>query len=102
MENLPVDFEKIIRNEIENEVLPNFESMVLNHFPNLNATYKPDDKFLFLFAYVIGVLEDAYHKVYLAEGFGEYSDEEYFSIHRLISEYKDQINVKINEYLQSH
>lgn len=92
----------MIRDEIEKEVIPNLESMVLEHFPNLNATYKPDNVNLFLYAYTIGVLEDAYHKVYISQGFGEYSDEEYFGIHRLINEYSKQLKSRIDQYLENH
>lgn len=100
MYKLPEKFEQLVRHEIENDVLPNLETMVLDHFPNLNATYKPEDSNSFLFAYTIGSLEDAYHKVYISQGFGEYSDEEYFGIHRLISEYRDPLKTKIKKYLQ--
>jgi len=92
----------MVRDNIEKEILPNIESTILDHFPNLDVTYKPNDANSFLFAYVLGVLEDAYHKLYLVEGFGRYSDAEYFGIHRIVSEYKEKIKSKINQYIEEN
>ena len=98
---LPEKFVKIMKDDIENDVLPNLETMLLNHFPHLQVAYKPEDPITFLFAYVIGNLEASYHKVFIVEyGLKNYSDEEYFAIHRFVTNYREQMMKKVIEYLK--
>jgi len=98
---LPDKFVNMIKDDIEKDVLPDLETVLLNHYPHLQVAYKPKDPESFLFAYVIGNLEASYHKLFIMEfGLENYSDAEYFAIHRMITEYKQQIIVKVKEYLQ--
>jgi len=98
---LPDEFVNIVKDDIEKDVLPNLETMLLNHYPHLQIAYKPENSESFLFAYVIGNLEASYHKVFISKyGLLKYSDAEYFAIHRMITEYKEQIMEKIKEYLK--
>jgi len=100
---LPEEFEKLIRDDIEKNVLPNLETMSLNHYEHLRVAYRPKDEESFLFAYVIGNLEANYHTRFIQDyGLGSYRDEQYFAIHRLITEYKDQISSKVKAYLEKH
>jgi len=98
---LPKEFVQYITGDIENDVLPNLETILLNHYPHLQVAYKPENPESFLFAYIIGNLEASYHKVFIVDyGLENYSDDEYFAIHRIIRNYKEQIMEKVKEYLK--
>ena len=102
MDKLPDEFVKMIKEDIENDVLPNLDTMLLNHYSHLQIAYKPKDPESFLFAYVIGNLEASYHKLFIIDyGLENYSDSEYFAIHRIITEYKEQVISKVKEYLKN-
>jgi len=99
--SLPDEFEKIVKDDIENHVFPNFETVLLNHYEHLRIAYKPKDEVTFLFAYLVGNLEASYHKLFIDHyGLERYSDQEYFEIHRLITAYREQIMTKVQEYLK--
>ena len=102
MDKLPDEFVMMVKDDIENDVLPNLETMLLNHYPHLEIAYKPKDPESFLFAYVIGNLEASYHKLFIQDyGLENYSDAEYFAIHRMITVYKKQIIAKVKEFLKN-
>ena len=100
---LPPEFVITVKDDIENYVLPNLETILLDHYPHLKIAYKPENPESFLFAYVIGNLEASYHKVFIVDyGLENYSDSEYFAIHRMITQYKEQIMAKIKKYLEGY
>ena len=102
MEKLPDEFVKIVEDDIEKDVLPNLETMLLSHYPYLEIAYKPKDPESFLFAYVIGDLEASYHKLFIKEyGSAGYGEDEYFAIHRMITVYKEQIMAIVKEFLKN-
>ena len=102
MAKLPDEFVKMVEDDIEKDVLPNLETMLLSHYPYLEIAYKPKDLESFLFAYVIGDLEASYHKLFIQDyGLGEYSEDEYFAIHRMITVYKEQIMAIVKEVLKN-
>jgi len=99
---LPDEFVKMVKDDIENDVLPNLETMLLNHYSHLEVAYRPKDPESFLFAYVIGNLEASYHKLFIYDyGLENYSDAEYFAIHRIITAYREQIIAKVKEFHSS-
>jgi len=102
MGKLPDEFVKMVEDDIEKDVLPNLETMLLNHYPHLEVAYRPTDPESFLFAYVIGDLEASYHRLFIKEyGLGEYSEDEYFAIHRMIRVYKEQIMAIVKQVLKN-
>ena len=101
MSKLPDEFVKKVEDDIVKDVLPNLKTMLGNHYPHLEVAYRPEHPEFFLFGYVIGDLEASYHSLFIQDyGLGEYSDHEYFAIHRLITAYKEQIMAIVKEFLK--
>ena len=94
-------FVQLIKNDIENKVLPDLSEVFQHHYPELEIAYKPKDQETFLVGYVIGSLEGNYHTKFIEEcGLGAYNEDVYFAIHRFVRGYKEQIIEKVQEYLK--
>ena len=94
-------FVQLIKNDIENKVLPNLSEMFQHHYEELMVAYKPEDEETFLVAYVVGNLEGNYHTRFIEEcGLKSFGEEEYFAIHRFVRGYKEQIIEKVQEFLK--
>jgi len=78
-------FVQMIKDDIENSVLPNLSTVFQKHYPELEIAYKPKDEEIFLLAYVIGSLESSYHNLFVQKcGIKEFNEDVYFAIHRFV------------------